>query len=66
METASPPAAAYVDRPGHHSHQCGVCGNVWEHADSCFESLKEHRCPFCRKPEWYRYDGTLAPDNPAP
>lgn len=57
-----PTITAYVDRPGHHRHQCFECGTVWEHANSCSQMLTEHTCPGCRQVCWERYTGVCQPE----
>lgn len=40
-----------------HKHQCGKCGIVWEHSDSCAGSDEAHTCPKCGYLTFMKYHG---------
>jgi predicted Zn-ribbon and HTH transcriptional regulator len=44
-----------------HSHKCGKCGFVWEHANEFKGNVKAHTCPKCETEQWERYDGDCKP-----
>lgn len=55
----------YVDPVGRHRHRCADCQFIWEHADTCWNSDKDHICPGCGVELYengFRYRGDSPPD----
>jgi hypothetical protein len=50
----------YESQPGFHRHKCRRCGQVWEHPDSCSNSIEAHVCS-CGTLESIKYKGPESP-----